>query len=57
VIGICKAGGRKTKGQAKIPIVALHTRAEPIEARNEPTMHEQGRGKETNFTFLKKNKK
>lgn len=57
MIGICKAGGRKTKGQAKIPIVALHTRAEPIEARNEPTMHEQGRGKETNFTFLKKNKK
>jgi hypothetical protein len=30
------------------------TRAEPIEARNEPTMHEQGRGKERKFIFLKK---
>lgn len=30
------------------------TRAEPIEARNEPTMHEQGRGKERKIYFLRK---
>jgi len=30
------------------------TRAEPIEARNEPTRHEQGRGKERKFIYFLK---
>jgi len=49
VIGICKASGRKTKGQAKIPIIALRELSLSRLGMNQPGMNKGGERKAKKF--------